>query len=280
MSTIQKVYFLIFCLLFSLSSLAQTTEDKSKLPEDLSKILEPVDRPNPDKNTDKKPTNSQPTIESNPQSASSKSPSETQTSPTLEPVTENNPQFKNWGVTGNFSLFEMWVLTKYGITGYYTKDPKRDWELEYMRGSLGFGYFGINIGSIQEQRISLLTRSFGKRNSLNFLYGVFYNQMEIGLSQKFLNTVSQVSQSQVNNVELSTAGLTWGFGNRWQTKEGYILGLDWFVINIPFSTIQQRIPFLKQSNDKDSRDSVKDALNWLKKIPSAGILKFQIGMTF
>lgn len=291
MSTLHRVYFLFLTLFLSLSSLAQTAQPKADLPEDLSKILEPVDRPNPKSTSEKNPEVSK----DKSQPASNNSTSSTQpaakdtasnnqeapaTSPTLEPVTEANPQFKNWGVTGNFSLFEMWVLTKYGITGYYTNDPKRDWELEYMRGSLGFGYFGINIGSIQEQRISLLTRSFGKRNSLNFLYGVFYNEMNIGLSQKFLSTVNAGMQTNVNNIELATAGLTWGFGNRWQTREGYIFGVDWLVINIPFSTLQQRIPFLKQSNDQDSRDSVKDALKWFKKIPSAGILKFQIGLTF
>ena len=126
----------------------------------------------------------------------------------------------------------------------------------------------------------MLTRSFGKRNSLNFLYGVFYNKMDIGLSQKLLNSVNPELRSNVNNVELAMAGLTWGFGNRWQPREGYIFGIDWLVLNIPFSTIQQRIPFFKQSQSQDSRDNVKDALNWLKKIPSAGVLKFQIGITF
>lgn len=260
MSTLQKVYSIFFALLLSITSAAQTTD------------------------TNTSNSTSHTAADGSSQSAAdagADAPSaKVESAPVLEPVTEANPQFKNWGVTGNFSLFEMWVLTKYGITGYYTQDPKRDYELEYMRGSLGFGYFGINIGSIKEERISLLTRSFGKRNSLNFLYGVFYNKMNIGLSQKLLNSVNPELRSNVNNVELSMAGLTWGFGNRWQTREGYIFGIDWLVLNIPFSTIQQRIPFFKQSQSQDSRDNVKDALNWLKKIPSVGVLKFQIGMTF
>jgi hypothetical protein len=187
--------------------------------------------------------------------------------------------FKNWGVFGNFSPFEMWVITKYGITGMYTKDPAWNYELEYMRGSLDFGFFGIDIGEIQEERLSLLARSFSKRNSFNFLYGVFYNHMEVGLSSKFTSTLSAFNQS-ADQVDLSFFGLTWGMGNRWQTQEGYVIGVDWLVINLPFSVIQEHAPFLKNTTDQDRRNQVKNSLDWLKKFPSLGILKVQIGLSF
>ena len=191
-----------------------------------------------------------------------------------------NRSSKKWGFTGNYSLLEMWVLTKYGFTAQYIKDPSWTYELEYMRGSIGFGYFGIDIGRIKEERISAIARSFGKRDSFNFIYGIFYNQMEVKLGSDLLEAANLVSRDEIDRAQISLGGLTWGMGNRWQTRQGYTVGVDWLSIHLPFSVIQQHAPFLKRSTDEDKRDDFSDSLKWLKRFPAIGFLKFQIGMTF
>ena len=187
---------------------------------------------------------------------------------------------KRYGVLGNFSLFEMWVLTKYGFTLEYIANPSWTWEFEYMHGSLSFGYFGLNIGRIQESRASILARSFGHRNSLNFLMGVFYDTFDLHLGSSLLDSVPGVPSSQIDLVRTHAMGLTWGIGNRWQTSQGFILGIDWLVINLPLTHFGQKSAFLDASNDTHYEDQVRNALNLLNKIPSAGILKFQVGMIF
>lgn len=191
-----------------------------------------------------------------------------------------NRTAKNWGVTGNYSLIEMWVLTKWGLSAHYTRNPDWTYELEYANGSLGWGYFGIDIGRIKEERVSVLARFFGKRNSFNFIYGVFYNKLNFRLGDDLLRATNAAYRSDLDHAEVSLAGLTWGIGNRWHTRKGYILGVDWLTINLPFSVIQQHAPFLKRSEDKDDRDDFKDSLDWIKRFPSIGILKIQVGLTF
>ncbi len=191
-----------------------------------------------------------------------------------------NRAAKNWGFTGNYSFVEMWVLTKWGLSANYTKDPSWTYELEYANGSLGWGYFGIDIGRIKEERISALARSFGKRNSFNFIYGVFYNKLDFRLGDELLRATNAANRSDLDHAEVSLAGLTWGIGNRWHTRKGYIVGVDWLTINLPFSVIQQHAPFLKRSENENDRKDFKDSLDWIKRFPSIGVLKLQVGLTF
>ena len=191
-----------------------------------------------------------------------------------------NRALNNWGVTGNYSLMEMWVLTKWGLSASYTNNPAWTYELEYANGSLGWGYFGIDIGRIKEERVSVLARSFSKRNSFNFLYGVFYNKLDFRLGKELLDAANAANSNEFDSAEVTLAGLTWGFGNRWHTRKGYIVGIDWLTINLPFSVIQQHAPFLKRSQDENDRKDFKDSLDFIKRFPSIGVLKFQVGLTF
>lgn len=191
-----------------------------------------------------------------------------------------NRASKNWTITGNYSLYEMWVLSKKGITFAYTPDASISYEFEYMKGSIGFGYFGIDIGEIKEQRISFLARSFNQRNTFNFLAGVYYNKLDITLGSDLLKTLSSDERLHVDLMDLETMGLTWGLGNRWQTKKGFVWGFDWLVINIPLRTTKQKVPYLNSTATENDKDEVKDALKVLKTFPSFGVVKIQLGVSF
>jgi hypothetical protein len=149
-----------------------------------------------------------------------------------------------------------------------------------MRGSLGFGYFGVDIGKISEERFGLLWRSYNRRNSFNFSTGLYYNKLDVNLGSKMLASVSSSQRANVEVMELETAGVSWGLGNRWQTRSGFVWGVDWLVVNIPLWIIKQEHPFLDESNDENARKNARDALRVFRRIPSVGTLKIQLGFSF
>lgn len=184
-----------------------------------------------------------------------------------------------WSVTGNYSLFEMWVLTKYGFTVGYNRSTASTYELEYMKGSIGFGYFGIDLGEISEQRLAVRWRSYNKRNSFNFTTGLYYNWIDVHLGSDLLSSVSGY-QAKVDVMELQTLGVSWGLGNRWQTSGGFVWGADWLTIHLPLITTKQEHPFIDASNSAAARDDAQDALKIFRRIPSLAALKIQLGFSF
>jgi len=185
-----------------------------------------------------------------------------------------------WTFTGNYSLFEMWVLTKYGVTVGYNRSPSSTYEFEYMRGSLGFGYFGLDIGKISEERFALLWRSYGRRNSFSFVSGLYYNKLDVHLGSDLLASVSGQDRAKVDIMELQTVGLSWGVGNRWQTSGGFVWGADWLVLNVPVWIVKQEHPFIDSSNSAEARDDANDTMRILRRIPAVAALKIQLGVSF
>lgn len=185
-----------------------------------------------------------------------------------------------WNLQGGYSLLDTWVVSKYGFALGYNRSASSTYELEYMRGTLGFGKFGIDIGRINEQRLSALYRSFSDRNSFHFIMGLYYDHLTVGLGSDLLATVSGVPLSSVDLVTLSTLGLTWGFGNRWQTKSGFMWGVDWFVINVPVATLERDAPFLNVNAAPGEQNNVDDAMNTIRKTPMFTVLKLQLGLSF
>lgn len=197
----------------------------------------------------------------------------------MNEIRENRASTK-WSVLGDYSLFETWVLSKYGWTLAYNTSPSLSYELEYMKGSLGWGYFGIDIGKISEQKATLLRRSFNQRNTFSFITGVYYSKFDVHLGSDLLATVSGSEQANVNLVELATLGVTWGVGNRWQTKKGYVWGADWFVVNLPLATLNESTPFVNETSSQERRDQVNNAMKLFKHVPTLAVVKIQVGFSF
>jgi hypothetical protein len=185
-----------------------------------------------------------------------------------------------WSVTANYAFLEMWVLTKYGLTVARNESAAKTYELEYMTGSLGIGYFGVDIGKIEEQRLALMSRSFSERNSFSWFYGAYINQIQAHLGNDYLATVPGVTRSSVELMELQTLGATFGIGNRWQLKNGFTWGVDWLSVHWPLMVLQQDSPFIANSNDPSKRNSADDAMDVFKRLPSFGAFKLQLGYSF
>lgn len=183
-------------------------------------------------------------------------------------------------VLANYTLLEMWVLTKYGLTAAYNESPEKTYELEYMRGSLGIGYFGIDIGKIEEQRLSFLLRSFSSRNSFSFAYGGYVNEITANLGNDYLATVPGVSRSSVELMKVQTLGASFALGNRWQLKNGFVWSFDWLAIYWPLAVLNQDSPFIDKSADPGKRGKADDAMTVFRRIPALGALKIQLGFSF
>lgn len=185
-----------------------------------------------------------------------------------------------WTGLVNYTLLEMWVLTKYGITAAYNESAERTYELEYMRGSLGVGAFGIDIGKVEEQRLSFLVRSFAHRNSFSFGYGGFLSETTARLGNDYLATVPGVSRSSVELMKVQTLGASLTLGNRWQLKNGFVWSFDWLALYWPLVVLSQDSPFIDKSADPGKRGKADDAMTVFRRIPSLGALKIQLGFSF
>lgn len=187
---------------------------------------------------------------------------------------------KPYTVSVDAALFETWVITKYGLTFTYNDSPENAYELEYLKGGLGFGYFGVNLGSIEEQKLTALWRSYSARNTFSFFTGMSYNIFRVHLGSEYLETVTGSQRANVDVAEIQTLGLTWGFGQRWHMKNGGVWGVDWFNIMIPLVLLREDTPFQQVSNSPSKREEFSDAAKLFKRVPSLGVLKLQIGYSF
>jgi hypothetical protein len=182
-----------------------------------------------------------------------------------------------WNITGNYQLFEMWVLTKYGFTLGYNASPSSTYEFELMHGSIGLGKFGIDLAEIKETRMSLIWRSYGRRNSFNFITGVFYNDLEAGYGSDWLSTVPG---GHVDAISIKTLGITWGLGNRWVTRSGFIWGFDWFHVNIPLVVLESKNAFVDSTSNAQDRSDAQDAQDLFERFPEFAAIKVQLGFSW
>lgn len=104
--------------------------------------------------------------------------------------------------------------------------------------------------------------------------------MSVQVGKALLATVSGSAQSSVKMLEVDTVGLTWGFGQRWLTKKGYVWGADWFMLHIPLFVTEESVPFLDASASEDRRREVGSALKLFKRAPEFAIVKIQLGYSF
>lgn len=187
---------------------------------------------------------------------------------------------RDWVIMGNYSYLDLWIPGKQGITFGYRFDESATLELEYLTGEYSFAAFLIDdLGKFSDKRLSLLYRSYNKRNSFNWLYGLFYEKVEIYLGSEFLEGVTDFDP-KVDLVDIQTAGITWGLGNRWQFKSGFALGVDWFVINIPLVTLNKEAAYFSSSASQKDKDKVDDTMSTIAKFPTFSVIKFQIGGSF
>ncbi|MBX3021868.1 MAG: hypothetical protein KF799_09350 [Bdellovibrionales bacterium] len=185
-----------------------------------------------------------------------------------------------WTVLGSYGYFDTWVPSKVGIAAVYNDGPSQSYELQFDRGSVGFDYFKVSLGKVSDDRISLLWRRFGVRNSFNYFLGLHHSSYRIRLGSTLLSSVTGSKRGAVDMLELTTAGPSFGIGNRWQTRGGFVWSVDWLVINFPAWILKTRTAFLDETASASDRKSVEDVLSIIKGAPTGTVVKAQLGYAF
>ena len=71
---------------------------------------------------------------------------------------------------GHYSLIDTWIPSKIGATFSYNPNADVSYEIEYSRGSMSFDFLVIkDFGTITDQRLSVLKRSFSGNDSFHYL---------------------------------------------------------------------------------------------------------------
>lgn len=188
-------------------------------------------------------------------------------------------QARPHNIMGSYSGVSTWIPSKLGLSYTYSPSVTGSWELAYSRGSVAAPFFLDDLGSITESSISLLYRSYSRRNSFSFIYGLNYYNFDARLSGEYLASVTG-DPSDFNILRVRSIGVTVGLGNRWQLKNGVSLGVDWFHLNIPVNVFETDADYLNSDADPEDKEDVRDALDFLKRVPTFSFLKLQVGYTF
>ena len=171
-----------------------------------------------------------------------------------------------------YQPFTTWIPSK--LTASYTQIFNRKWTLEgeYSRGTLSVPVFDIDIGKITEERVTLHSRYY-PGNSFNWSFGLMYQKGEAKLGADIPAT------SSLDVFEMESFGATFGFGNRWQWKNGITFGIDWFRVNQPLFGRWENESVLKTVTADDA-DDLKKIMRAFNTLPTFVFLGFQLGWTF
>lgn len=175
-------------------------------------------------------------------------------------------------VAVGYQFFTTWIPSKW--TASYTQNFSRYWALEgeYSKGSLSLPVYGVDIGEISEQRATLQARYF-PGNSFNWSFGLLYQKGKAELG----GDVPAVNNQDY--FEMESFGATLGFGNRWQWKNGFTLGIDWFRVNQPFFGQWENESVLKALGANEASE-IKKLMRAFNTLPTFVFLGFQLGYTF
>jgi hypothetical protein len=171
-----------------------------------------------------------------------------------------------------YRLFTTWIPSQW--TASYTQNFSRYWtvEGEYARGSLSADFFGVDLGEVTEERVTLQARHY-PGNSFNISFGLLYQKGSAELGADIPKT------PVVNAFEMENFGVTAGLGNRWQWENGITVGVDWIRINQPLFNQWENDAVLKYVSASDARH-IKRIMRNFNTLPTFVVLGFAVGYTF
>lgn len=187
---------------------------------------------------------------------------------------------KTFFALGTFSYFDMILLAKIGATIGLNRDADTSWELEYLRGSLAVPIFGYDLGSVTDERLSLVRRSYFGGNSFNLSYGLTYFRVQVHLGDAIMNRVSSGAYPNLDMVDVQSLGFNLGIGNRWSIGPNFTVGIDWFEWSQPVYSLKRESAFVQYASNQNDRDNVDTAVKIISFVPRFTVLKLQAGMSF
>lgn len=183
-------------------------------------------------------------------------------------------------VLGNFSYIDLMIPAKFGVTAGLNSSGDNSWEIEYLRGSVSVPIILPDLGSMTDQRVSLIRRSYFGKGSFNFSYGVSYFDFTVHLGDKFISGLSGGNYPSADLVNLTSLGAYIGLGNRWVFKNGFTVGVDWFSYSQPIFLLKNQSAFLDYASNQNDKDNVSTLINLLSGFPRFAALKVQMGFLF
>lgn len=192
------------------------------------------------------------------------------------------PQRRNerdFALTGSYSYFDFWTFGKTGIAGSW-QSSENAYDLIFQHGSLGYGFSLFDLGKFSEDRFQALKRSYNNRNTFNWYYGLYYNKFDLVFGDKIMNTISSGAYPNSELLKIETVGVTFGIGNRWQFESGFIIGIDWAEINWPLYIIEKKAAMLESNASESDKQTVRDGMDVLSRVPAFAIGKISLGYSF
>ncbi len=179
-----------------------------------------------------------------------------------------------------YSPIDLLIPSKLGVTIGYIKSPDSTWELEFVRGSVSAPFFFTDIGSITDQRISVLNRSYLQTNSFYISYGATYMDFSTKLGSKYVSSATNGGIPEIDILEMRSLGVQLSIGNQWQLYKSIVVGVDWVGIYQPLFQLSRKDVFVDNTTNPELRDDVETILDALAWMPRLTLLKLQIGATF
>ncbi|MCJ8276443.1 MAG: hypothetical protein HRT44_10505 [Bdellovibrionales bacterium] len=190
-----------------------------------------------------------------------------------------NREGKRHSIIGSYTPLDTWIPSKFGLQYTYIQNPSTSWEVSWDRGSIGYGFLFVDIASIKDQRIQVTRTSYSKRNSFYLTYGLNYYQFKATLGSALLSTVTGSTVPNIDVLEISSLGGTFGIGNRWQFKN-WVLGVNWVSIHVPLVILNSENAYTSNTTNQSDGQTVQDVMDVVERIPTFTAVRVQLGYSF
>jgi hypothetical protein len=158
-----------------------------------------------------------------------------------------------------------------------------DWtlEAEYLHGTLGLSFRGLNLVSFHEELYLGRVRWYPWSGSFNAALGAGRRKYAFKVGDEVLDSIASgggdAGSAEVrvwNNVaEL-------GIGNRWRLDEGFTFGLDWLDLLLPLGDGTVDAEIFGKTTAGAAQRSLTRVVNGLTDWPTFCVLKLYLGWTF
>ncbi|AZZ36615.1 hypothetical protein CIK05_07370 [Bdellovibrio sp. qaytius] len=181
--------------------------------------------------------------------------------------------------TLNFAPVDLILPSKFGLTAGYVETPDQTWEFEYLKSSVSVPFVVDDLGSMTDERFSIIKRDYFGTETFNLNYGLSYYRFKVHVGNKYLASVSS-NAPDVDLMQIDSLGFNVGIGNRWIFSNRWIVGMDWASWSQPVVTTRYNDKYADLTNNPDDKDKAKKFLKLISWVPRITLLKLQIGYSF
>ncbi len=178
----------------------------------------------------------------------------------------------------NGALVGLAIPTKYGLSAAWIVNDWMTLEASYFTGSWSLSLPFIDLGGLSETVIAANGRFYlGK--SFNFIGGVGYQSYDASIGSSILSRIPNAPPN-IDVLSTRSLGLQLGFGNRWQFENGFLIGVDWLLLNFPMANLGSSTDVLNYVNNQGDRERIEDAIRFMQYFPTGAAAKLSLGYSF